>query len=164
MVPEDRRLSYEELAAVVMQQSGLIERLQAEIAELRAENAELKRRSEQNSRNSSRPLSSDSPFAMPMPKSLRGKSGKKPGGQPGQPGSRLALVDDPDERKQHEPGLCMGSSQPVYSACPSRSRISSHPGPRTGTSMPCAGSAAPSTAKTNPPSTSDLDSCDGHSA
>jgi transposase len=89
-------------------QAELIERLQAEIAELRAENAEWKRRSEQNSRNSSRPPSSDSPFAKPAPKSLRGKSGKKPGGQPGHPGSTLALVDNPNERKRHEPGSCTG--------------------------------------------------------
>jgi transposase len=89
-------------------QAELIERLQAEIAELRAENAEWKRRSEQNSRNSSRPPSSDSPFAKLAPKSLRRKSGKKPGGQPGHPGSTLALVDNPNERKRHEPGSCTG--------------------------------------------------------
>ena len=91
-----------------MQQAELIERLQAEIAEVRAENAELKRQLGQNSRNSSRPPSSDSPFAKAAPKSLRRKSGKKPGGQPGHPGATLALVDNPTERKRHEPGPCTG--------------------------------------------------------
>lgn len=86
----------------------MIAGLQAEIAELRAENAELKRRLGQNSQNSSKPPSSDSPFAKPVPKSLRRKSGRKPGGQPGHRGSTLALVDDPDERKRHEPGPCTG--------------------------------------------------------
>jgi transposase len=107
VVPDDRRPSYE-LAALVVQQAELIERLQAEIVEVRAENAELKRQLGQNSRNSSRPPSSDSPFAKPAPKSLRRKSGKKPGGQPGHPGATLALVDNPTERKRHEPGPCTG--------------------------------------------------------
>jgi hypothetical protein len=62
----------------------------------------------QNSRNSSKPPSSDSPFVKPAPKSLRRKSGRKPGGQPGHPGSTLALVADPQERLRHEPGPCVG--------------------------------------------------------
>src|ERR1700716_2465013 len=70
--------------------------------------AELKRRLGLNSRNSSKPPASDSPFTKPAPKSLRRKSGRKPGGQPGHPGSTLALVDDPTERKRHEPGPCTG--------------------------------------------------------
>jgi transposase len=39
---------------------------------------------------------------------LRRKNGKKPGGQPGQSGSTLMVVDDPDERLRHEPGPCAG--------------------------------------------------------
>ena len=107
-MPGDRRPCYEDLAAVVVQQAELIERLQAEIADVRVENAELKRRLGQNSRNSSRPPSSDSPFAKPAPKSLRRKSGRKPGGQSGHPGSTLALVENPNERRRHEPGSCTG--------------------------------------------------------
>jgi transposase len=91
-----------------VQQVELIERLRAEIVDVRAENAELKQRLGQNSRNSSRPPSSDSPFAKPVLKSLRRKSGRRPGGQSGHPGSTLALVDDPNERKRHEPGPCRG--------------------------------------------------------
>src|SRR6185312_15185491 len=93
-----RSASVFQLPGLVVQQAELIERLQAEIAEVRAENAELKRQLGQNSRNSSRPPSSDSPFAKPAPKSLRRKSGKTPGGQPGHPGATLALVDNPTER------------------------------------------------------------------
>jgi transposase len=33
---------------------------------------------------------------------------RKPGGQPGHPGSTLALVEDPTVRQRHEPGLCSG--------------------------------------------------------
>jgi transposase len=101
VVSADRRPSYEELAALVVRQAERIEQLEAEVAELR-------RQLGQNSRNSSKPPSSDSPFVKPAPKSLRRRSGRKPGGQPGHPGSTLALVDNPNERKRHEPGPCTG--------------------------------------------------------
>jgi transposase len=106
---------YDDLVALVRRQAEQIERLEVELAALRAENAELKRENGDlrrqlglNSQNSSKPPSSDSPFDKPAPKSLRGKSGRKPGGQPGHPGSTLALVDDPDQTVRHEPGACTG--------------------------------------------------------
>ena len=104
----DGRPSYDELAALVAEQARVIAELRARVAALESENAELKRRLGMNSTNSSKPPSSDSPFTKPAPKSLRRKSGRKPGGQPGHPGSTLALVADPNERKRHEPGLCTG--------------------------------------------------------
>jgi transposase len=82
--------------------------LRAENAELRAENAELRRRLGMDSTNSSKPPSSDSPFTKPAPKSLRGKTGRKPGGQPGHRGQTLELVTDPDEVIVHEPAACSG--------------------------------------------------------
>lgn len=82
--------------------------LRGEVGVLRAENSELRRQLGLDSRNSSKPPSSDSPFTKPTPKSLRGKSGRKPGGQPGHPGSTLRLIDDPKERLRHEPGPCAG--------------------------------------------------------
>jgi transposase len=87
---------------------GMVSDLRTMVEALQAEVADLKRQLGQNSRNSSKPPSSDSPFVKPAPKSLRGKSGKKPGGQLGHPGSTLALVDDPNERLRHEPGPCTG--------------------------------------------------------
>ena len=104
----DGRPSYDELAALVVEQARVIAELRARVAALEAENAELKRRLGMNSTNSSKPPSSDSPFTKPAPKSLRRKSGRKPGGQPGHPGSTLALVADPNERRRHEPGPCTG--------------------------------------------------------
>jgi transposase len=79
----------------------MVEVLQAQVAELR-------RQLGQNSRNSSKPPSSDSPFVKPAPRSLRRRSGRKPGGQRGHPGSTLAQVADPDETLRHEPGPCAG--------------------------------------------------------
>jgi transposase len=104
----DGRPSYDVLAALVVEQARVIEELRARVAALEAENAELKRRLGMNSTNSSKPPSTDSPFSKPAPRSLRRASGRKPGGQPGHPGSTLALVEDPAERKRHEPGPCVG--------------------------------------------------------
>jgi transposase len=115
--------SYGELAAVVRSQGELIARLEAEITvlraenvALRAENTELKRRLGMNSQNSSMPPSSDSPFDKPAPKSLRRSSGRKPGGQPGHPGSTLQLVDNPDQTLRHEPATCAGCGAELASA------------------------------------------------
>jgi transposase len=66
-------LSREDLEALVVEQAALI-------VELRGEVAELKRRLAQNSRNSLRPPSSDGLAKPPAPKSLRRRSGRKPGG------------------------------------------------------------------------------------
>lgn len=75
---------------------------------LRAEVGELRRQLGQNSRNSSRPPSSDSPFVKPAPRSLRRKSGRKPGGQQRHLGSTLALVSDPNKQLRCEPRPCVG--------------------------------------------------------
>ena len=106
--PGGGRPSYDELAALVVEQARVIEELRVRVAALEVENAELKRRLGMNSSNSSKPPSSDSPFGKPAPRSLRGKSGRRPGGQPGHPGLTLALVDNPAERRRHEPGPCTG--------------------------------------------------------
>jgi len=100
-MPAAGRLSYEELTSLVVRQAEQIELLKAEVADLR-------RQLGQDSRNSSKPPSSDSPYTKPAPRSLRGTSGRKPGGQPGHPGATLALVEHPNERKRHEPGPCGG--------------------------------------------------------
>jgi transposase len=110
------RPSYDELAALVAEQAGVIDELRVRVAALEAENAELKRRLGMNSTNSSKPPSSDSPFTKPAPRSLRRKSGRKPGGQPGHPGSTLALVADPNERRRHEPGPCTGCGASLANA------------------------------------------------
>ena len=49
---------------------------------------------------------------------MRRKSGRKPGGQPGHPGSTLALVEDPHRRQRHEPGPCTGCGPDLTGAPP----------------------------------------------
>ncbi|WP_347350087.1 DUF6444 domain-containing protein [Intrasporangium sp.] len=76
-------------------------------AELATQNVELRRRLGMNSGNSSKPPSSDGPDKAP-PKSLRKKTGRRPGGQPGRAGSRLEQVTDPDKTIVHRPGRRAG--------------------------------------------------------
>ncbi|WP_207634217.1 IS66 family transposase [Candidatus Frankia alpina] len=92
--------SYDELAALVVS-------LQADLARALARIAELEAQVAKSSRNSAKPPSSDG-LAKPPPKSLRKKTGRRPGGQLGHPGSTLRMVDDPDVRLRHEPGPCGG--------------------------------------------------------
>src|SRR3954453_21652366 len=99
--------SYEQLAALVAAQERIIAQLQAQIAEQDAQIAELKRQLAASSRNSSQPPSSDG-LDKPAPKSLRGRSGRKPGGQPGREGRTLRQIERPDEVVVHEPGACSG--------------------------------------------------------
>ena len=79
--------TYEELAALVVA-------LQARIVEQDAEIAELRRQLAASSRNSSKPPSSDG-LDKPAPKSLRGRSGRGPGGQPGGRVARCARWSGP---------------------------------------------------------------------
>ena len=75
------------------------------IADLTARVVELEARLGKNSQNSSKPPSSDA-FVKPPPRSLRRKSGRKPGGQPGDRGSRLEARPDPDQIVTHTPEAC----------------------------------------------------------
>jgi transposase len=58
-----------------------------------------------NSRNSSKPPSTDG-FKKPAPKSLRKKSARPSGGQPGHTGQTLAMVETPDRIEPHRVERC----------------------------------------------------------
>lgn len=79
--------------------------LEERIRQLEARVAELEARLAQNSGNSGRPPSSDG-LAKPPPRSLRGKSARKPGGQPGHPGRTLQAVAKPDRVQVHPLTQC----------------------------------------------------------
>ena len=75
------------------------------IAQLNQTIQELKEQLNKNSKNSSKPPSSDG-YKKPSPKSLRKPSGKKPGGQRGHEESHLAMAAHPNEVIQHMPSGC----------------------------------------------------------
>ena len=92
-----------------------------EIAALKAENAQqreqiamllervrdLEARLAKDSHNSGKPPSSDGlKRQLPRTRSLRRKTGKKPGGQVGHPGETLHLVAEPDAVVEHRPAVC----------------------------------------------------------
>ncbi len=84
----------------VAEKDDLIRELFAQVRALMARVVELEARLAQNSRNSSKPPSSDG-LNKPKPKSLR-QSGKHPnGGQKGHPGGTLKQVSKPDRVVQH---------------------------------------------------------------
>jgi transposase len=94
--------------------------LEEQIRRLEVRVTELEARLAQNSSNSGRPPSSDG-LGKPPPRSLRGKSGRKPGGQSGHPGHTLQAVAKPHHCVVHalthcSCGQCGGVSllgQPV---------------------------------------------------
>ena len=83
--------------------------------ELQAEVRRWREAAAQNSSNTSRPPSTDR--EKPRPKSLRGRSGRKTGGQPGHAGKTLEPREQPDEVVPHPLQGCLCgadlSSQPV---------------------------------------------------
>ncbi len=101
-MPADQEPPYEVLAALVVSLRGELARAQERIAE-------LEERLRKTSRNSSMPPSGEG-LAKPPPRSrsLRMKTGRKPGGQDGHPGTTLAQVAKPDREVRHEPGSCSG--------------------------------------------------------
>ena len=116
--------SYEELAALVVEQAVLIDALRVELEALR-------RQVGRDSSNSSQPPSTDGPGAKTKAKAGRraagqeaeqspgrqpstgadraaGRAARKQGGQPGHRGSGLAPVTTPDHREPVEPSGCAG--------------------------------------------------------
>jgi len=94
---------------VIAEQAAAIEELRADVVALAAEVRDLRRRLGRNSGNSSMaPSADDLPGRTPpSAKPKRGKGGRRPGKQPGAPGSHLAWSASPDETVPHFPvGAC----------------------------------------------------------
>ena len=97
-------------------QSARIAELSAEIASLNQIIRELKEQINKNSKNSSKPPSSDGlkKPAVNKNKSLRESSGKKQGAQEGHDGVHLSVISDPDHIENHMHSDCTG--------CPHRAK------------------------------------------
>src|SRR5690348_15033813 len=106
MTSEEDQLRQEksQLQEQVRMQQEVIERQSQQIALLTAQVEDLHGRLSKDSHNSHLPPSSDR-FKR-QPKSLRKKSGKKAGGQPGHPGQHLQMVETPDQVISHMVETC----------------------------------------------------------
>jgi transposase len=96
--------SREVLLAALVERDAAIEELRGALVErdarlmaLAEQVAALQARVGRDSSNSSKPPSSDPPYTKKSKRSLRGSSGRKPGKQPGAPGTTLRQVEDADE-------------------------------------------------------------------
>ena len=98
------------------EQSARIAELSAEIASLNQTIRELKEQINKNSKNSSKPPSSDGlkKPAVNKNKSLRESSGKKQGAQEGHDGVHLSVISAPDHIENHMHSDCTG--------CPHRAK------------------------------------------
>jgi transposase len=103
---EIRRLCRDDpdaIIAIIERQDARITELEAQVAELKALVAVLEARLNQNSRNSSRPPSTD---VFIKPRSLRRKAERRAGGQQGHEGSTLKMADCPDRVVDHKVTVC----------------------------------------------------------
>jgi len=90
---------------VLCELSSQVNLLQKQVDNLQKEVQKLKDQLAKNSRNSSKPPSSDG-SRKPAPRSLRERGKRKPGGQKGHLGSTLKMSDNPDHTIVHEVNRC----------------------------------------------------------
>lgn len=98
----DQHMALEALTMAIEKQHAINHELGLKVKE-------LEKRLNEDSHNSNRPPSSDNPYTKPenKTKSVRKKSGKKPGGQKGHQGYRLQPTDNPDHTVSIKPeGTC----------------------------------------------------------
>ena len=114
------RLPKGQLIEFLVAVTGKLALTEAELADVKSldlayaqQIEELLRSAGKNSRNSSMPPSIDGlskptveEVAEKLTRSLRGKSNRDPGGQPGLPGRTLRMADTPDEIVDHFPSVC----------------------------------------------------------
>lgn len=108
------------LQASVDTMAATIDELNKTIAELNQTIAALKEQLHKNSNNSSKPPSSDGYGKPPAPKSLRGKSDKKSGGQKGHEGTNLAQAK-PDHIIPCMPSKC--AHCPCHDKCQAKAKV-----------------------------------------
>jgi transposase len=101
-------LPHGELAAQLADAYRVIADQTAVIALMQLRLERVERRAGKDSSTSSKPPSSDSPYKKkgPRDRSLRERGKRAPGKQPGEPGTTMNLVDDPDHRFWYPPAGC----------------------------------------------------------
>ncbi|HEY0378990.1 MAG TPA: IS66 family transposase [Pyrinomonadaceae bacterium] len=143
--PDQRQREIEALSDDITRLKAQIERLQVEVSELHGRNFRLGRRNAEleslfakDSHNSSRPPSTDPPWAK-RTRSLRRPSGRRAGGQAGHRGETLRLLARPDRVIEHRPRQCRHCHaaffesqvarylrQQVWEVVPARLKVTEH--------------------------------------
>ena len=127
------RTDPESAAQMLCELSRKVDQLTTDFAALKAENAALRAECQtlrnrvqtleeqvaKDSHNSHKPPSSDG-LAKPKPKSLRPKSERLTGGQPGHPGHTLRMVEKPDRIVPHRVERCSGCGRSLAGQEPDR--------------------------------------------
>lgn len=123
----------ETVVRVLLELSRKVDQLTTDFAALKAENAALRAECQtlrervqtleeqvaKDSHNSHKPPSSDG-LAKPKPKSLRPKSERPTGGQPGHPGHTLRMAEKPDRIVPHRVERCSGCGRSLAGQDPDR--------------------------------------------
>jgi transposase len=113
------KLEKEEIVDILLALIAKLAELTETVRRQSEEIAELRGRLNQNSKNSSKPPSSD---GFRKPKSLREPSGKKAGGQQGHEGNGFRMTQEPDDTIQHIPTQCTGC--PKAADCQAKKHVS----------------------------------------
>jgi transposase len=97
-----------EMTVQTEEMTARMQELAAQSGRLAARVEALERRAGKDSSTSSKPPSSDSPYKKkePRDRSLRERGKRRPGKQPGEPGTTMRLVDDPEHRFWYPPAQC----------------------------------------------------------
>lgn len=127
------RAGEETVVRVLLDLSAKVDQLTADFVVLKAENAALRDECQtlrdrvqtledqvaKDSHNSHKPPSSDG-LSKPKPKSLRPKSERSTGGQPGHPGHTLRMVEKPDRIVPHRVERCSDCGRSLAGQEPDR--------------------------------------------
>ena len=127
------RAGEETVVRVLLDLSAKVDRLTADFAALKAENTALRAECQtlrervqtleeqvaKDSHNSHKPPSTDG-LAKPKPKSLRPKSERFSGGQPGHPGHTLPMSGHPDRTLRHAVERCAACGRNLGRQAPDR--------------------------------------------
>jgi len=113
------RAGEETVVRVLLDMDRRIHALEHRVEELQAQVQTLQEQVAKDSHNSHKPPSSDG-LAKPKPKSLRPKSERPTGGQPGHPGHTLRMVENPDRIVPHRVERCSGCGRSLAGQKPDR--------------------------------------------